>query len=449
MPERRPRLLVLSSLFPSPTRPGAGLFIRERMFRVSKVLPLVVVSPQPWFPLQGLVRIVRPNFRPPALRDEIQDGIRILRPRFWSFPGGFKWLDGWLMAVACYWTLRRLRDEFGFDVIDAHFAYPDGYAGVLLGRWLGVPTTITLRGTEVPLSSDAARRRRILDAVAGAQLVFAVSQSLRAHVVGLGADAGKIRVIGNGVDTQKFKREDRSLARKKLGLPNDAHVLISVGSLVERKGFHRVIECLPELLKRWPRLQYLIVGAGGPEGDMRRALERQVIDLSLEHTVRFLGSVAPNEMRWPLSSADVFVLATRNEGWANVFLEAMGCGLPVVTTNVGGNAEVVCRPELGELVPFGDRDALTEALARALAHQWDRATIETYARANSWEDRVQALVGGIHRPGDARGRASTEARPRCVVSAESCNASRNRAPDHLSTARRRVGSADLQDAGRA
>jgi glycosyltransferase involved in cell wall biosynthesis len=88
----------------------------------------------------------------------------------------------------------------------------------------------------------------------------------------------------------------------------------------------------------------------------------------------------------------VFVLATRNEGWANVFLEAMSCGLPVVTTNVGGNAEVVCRPELGELVPFGDSEALTEALAGALVRQWDRAKIESYARANSWDERVQALV---------------------------------------------------------
>jgi len=392
MPQLKPRLLVISSLFPSPRCPGCGLFIRERMFRVAKVLPLVVVSPQPWFPLQSLMRLIRPNFRPPAPRDEIQDGVRILRPRFLSFPGAFKWLDGWLMAVGCYWTVRRLRVEFAFDVIDAHFAYPDGYAGVLLGRWFGVPTTITLRGTEVPLSRDAARRRRMLSAVAGARRVFAVSQSLRAHVAEMGADVGKIRVIGNGVDTQKFKREDRNLARMKLALPHEVPVLISVGSLVERKGFHRVIECLPALLKRWPKLQYLIAGTGGPEGDMRHLLERQVVDLGLQETVRFLGLVAPNELRWPLSAADVFVLATRNEGWANVFLEAMSCGLPVVTTDVGGNAEVVCRPELGELVPFGDGEALTEALASALARRWDRAKIESYAHANSWDERVQALV---------------------------------------------------------
>jgi teichuronic acid biosynthesis glycosyltransferase TuaC len=88
----------------------------------------------------------------------------------------------------------------------------------------------------------------------------------------------------------------------------------------------------------------------------------------------------------------VFVLATRNEGWANVFLEAMACGLPVVTTDVGGNAEVVCRPELGLLVPFGDGAALTAALNRALAHEWNRTAILEYARANQWDRRVAQLL---------------------------------------------------------
>jgi glycosyltransferase involved in cell wall biosynthesis len=380
------------------------------MFRVGRVLPIVVVSPQPWFPLQGLVRLFRPHFRPPAPRIESQDGIQVLRPRFLSLPGLLKGLDGWLMAVCCYWTLRRLKAEFDFKVIDAHFAYPEGYAGTLLGRWLQVPVTITLRGTEVPLSRDSARRRRILAAVAAAQRVFSVADSLRRHMVALGADAAKFQVVGNGVDVQKFRREDRGAARARLGLPEDATVLVSVGSLVERKGFHRVIEGLPELLRTRPDLRYLIVGGGGPEGDIRASLERQVAELGLDQHVLFLGPVASEELRWPLSAADVFVLATRNEGWANVFLEAMACGLPVVTTDVGGNAEVVCRPDLGELVPFGDRTTLTEALTRALSREWDREAIVSHARANAWDDRVQTLVSEFVRIAEtARGQALTPA----------------------------------------
>ena len=127
-----------------------------------------------------------------------------------------------------------------------------------------------------------------------------------------------------------------------LELPSDAPVLVSVGALVERKGFHRVMECLPILRSRHPGLRYLIVGGASPEGDWSAVLRRRAQELGLQDCVVFLGPLAPERLKVPLSAADVFVLATRNEGWANVFLEAMACGLPVVTTDVGGNAEVVC-----------------------------------------------------------------------------------------------------------
>jgi glycosyltransferase involved in cell wall biosynthesis len=113
--------------------------------------------------------------------------------------------------------------------------------------------------------------------------------------------------------------------------------------------------------------------------------------------VRFLGPLPPSEVRWALSAADVFVLATRNEGWANVLLEAMACGLPVVTTRVGGNAEVVCRDELGIVVPFDDHPALRDALGRALTQSWDRGAIRRYAEANSWDSRVAVLVAEFRR----------------------------------------------------
>jgi glycosyltransferase involved in cell wall biosynthesis len=108
--------------------------------------------------------------------------------------------------------------------------------------------------------------------------------------------------------------------------------------------------------------------------------------------VHFLGPLQPDDLKYALSAADIFVLATRNEGWANVFLEAMACGLPVVTTDVGGNAEVVCRDELGSIVPFGDGAALQQALDNALDKDWDRAAILDYARANQWDTRVTQLL---------------------------------------------------------
>jgi teichuronic acid biosynthesis glycosyltransferase TuaC len=218
VPGEEPRLVVLSTLFPHAGRPDAGLFIRERMFRVGKVLPLTVVAPVPWFPLQGLVRRFRPGFRPPAPREEMQAGVRVLHPRFFSVPGLFKSLDGWFMALGARRTVRRLRDE-GASIIDAHFGFPDGDAAERLGRSLGMRVTITLRGTEVPHARDPARRRRLVRALTGADRLFAVADALKQHAVGLGIPAEKIRVVGNGVDTARFSPVPREEARRVLGIP--------------------------------------------------------------------------------------------------------------------------------------------------------------------------------------------------------------------------------------
>jgi glycosyltransferase involved in cell wall biosynthesis len=392
MAELEPRIVVLTTLFPHAAQPTAGLFIRERMFRVAKLVPLTVVAPIPWFPFQGLVRKWKPHFRPKAPVMETQDGIEVWRPRFVSVPGAFKWLDGFFLAVGCLPTLLRLRRTFAFNVIDAHFAYPEGYAATLLGRWLRVPVCISLRGTEVPLARDPRRRHRMIQALKHATRIFSVSDSLKRHAASLGVASDKIAVVGNGVDTDKFHRLDKQAARQSLGLDLDTPVLVSVGALVERKGFHRVIECLPALRRRFPGLRYLVVGGAGPEGDWSARLRSSVIDLELHDCVVFLGTLAPEELSVPLSAADVFVLATRNEGWANVFLEAMACGLPVVTTDVGGNAEVVANANLGTVVPFGQADQLERAIADALVRDWDRDAIVAYAESNHWDRRVKTLA---------------------------------------------------------
>jgi len=384
-------LVVFSSLFPSAARPGAGIFIRERMFRVARHRTLVVLSPQPWFPGQALIRKWRPGYRPPAPSFEIQQNIRVYRPRFLSAPGLLRRWDGWSMALGSYFVMRRLQRE-GARLIDAHFAYPDGEAATRLGHWLNLPTTITLRGTEVPHSKNPALRPRLMRALQRATRVFSVSNSLRRLAIELGTPEMKTEVVGNGVDITCFHPIARDAARRRFGIPLDAKVLISVGGLVERKGMHRVIGRLPALIEHHSDLHYLIVGGGSAEGDMRAELDAQVAALGLNERVHFLGSLAPDALKWPLSAADVFVLATRNEGWANVFLEAMACGLPVVSTDVGGNAEVVCRPELGSIVPFGDAQALQQALDAALNKTWDRAAIIEYAHANQWDKRVAQLL---------------------------------------------------------
>lgn len=392
MSDRRPAILVWSSLFPSAVQPQAGSFVRERMFRVAKHLPVAVVSPQPWSPFDVLIRRFRPHFRPSVPRYEVIDGIEIFRPRYCSVPGFLKRYDAILMAIGALPTVRRLIDAGRADLIDAHFTFPDGCAAAKVGAWTSRPVTITLRGTEARHIRDTDLRWRMIRAWRSASKLFAVSNSLRRLAVDAGVDPGKALVVGNGVDLSRFAPIARSVARQKLGLRPDSKILVTVGGLVERKGFNRVIDCLPELLSRFPALHYLIVGGAGPEGDYATTLRSQIRTLGVEQNVSFLGPLSPEGVCAALSAADVFVLASRNEGWANVILEAMACGLPVVATDVGGNSEVVCHSGLGAIVPFGDQTALIRALAGALSDTWDPAIIRRYAAENSWEPRVALLV---------------------------------------------------------
>jgi teichuronic acid biosynthesis glycosyltransferase TuaC len=393
----QPAVLVWSSLFPGPAQPQAGSFIRERMFRVGQELPLTVISPQPWFPLQGLIRRFRPHFRPDQPASERQSGIEVLRPRFFCVPGVLKFLDGVFMALAARRTVRRLKAQGRVDVIDAHFGYPDGYAASLVARWERLPFTVTLRGTEPRHSRDPALRKRLLAGLQAANRVFAVSASLKRLVVELGVPDASVLVVGNGVDSRRFQPMAKDDARRTLGLAAGAKVLVTVGGLVERKGFHRVIACLPELCGRFPDLHYLAVGSAGPEGDYSPNLRAQVAALGVGQRVRFLGALPPDEVRSAMSAADVMVLASSNEGWANVLLEAMACGVPVVATDVGGSAEVICRADLGTIVPFGDHAALLAAIQVALQRDWDRTGIRHYAEENDWSTRVPILVSEFRR----------------------------------------------------
>lgn len=387
-----PAVVVFSTLFPNAAQPQAGLFIRERMFRVGRHLPLTVVAPVPWFPFQSLLRRWRPHFRPTAVQREVDDGVEILRPRFLSFPGVLKRFDGVFLALGAFRCVARLKANGRLDVLDAHFAYPDGYAATILARWLEVPCTVTLRGTEARLVLKGVFRRLIAKALRRASRVFAVSSSLAEVAATCGLPRESIRVIGNGVDLDRFAPLDRLDARDQLGIPRSARVLVTVGALVERKGFHRVIESMLRLTKDFEDLHYLVVGGASPEGDDGPQLRDLAQRLGLSERVHFMGAMAPKDLSIPLSAADVFVLATRNEGWANVLLEAMACGLPIVTTDVGGNREVVCRPELGIVVPFGVPAALDAGITAALMRQWDGQQIRAYAIENSWDERVRVLL---------------------------------------------------------
>jgi len=382
------KILVVSTVYPNSKNPNFGIFVHERMRRVAELCQLQVMAPVPHFPFLGRIKS---GYRNSLSRLEWLDGIQIHHPNFYFIPGAAKFLDGWFLYLSSLRPVQLIRRSFPFELIDAHFAYPDGFAAALLARRFSVPVTITLRGTINRLIHYTGRRQAIRWALSRAERVFSVSQYLVDLACTLGLPQEKFVVVPNGVDWATFRPEDREMVRKELEIAKNRKVLISVGALAERKGHHRVLEVLPELLRHFPDLLYIVVGGPSVEGNMGPSMQATVQELGLHDHVWFVGEVPHDEVPRFLSAADVFVLPTRYEGWANVFLEAMACGLPVVTTDVCGNAEVV-RDGTGLLVPFADGPAIKDALVEALGRSWNRTRIMDYARSYTWEK----AAGRVH-----------------------------------------------------
>lgn len=167
------RLLVYSSIFPSTVTPTVGTPVWERMSRIGRHVPMVVVSPQAWSPLDWLVRWFRKTYRPISSPHEIIEGVEIFRPRILSIPRFFKGLDGWLMAMGSRGMVRKVVREFNPTIIDAHFLYPDGYAASLLASENKLPLTITIRGSKDARLVDGPRGKQLRAAMESATTLIA------------------------------------------------------------------------------------------------------------------------------------------------------------------------------------------------------------------------------------------------------------------------------------
>jgi glycosyltransferase involved in cell wall biosynthesis len=308
----------------------------------------------------------------------------VRHPRFFVIPKIFKLSDGLLMAASCLAAVRRLRHTFPFDLIDAHWAYPDGVAAALLARYLRVPMALTVRGDDINiLPHQFWHRQCIRWALARAARVIALSAELRQGAIALGVPPANVAVIPNGIDPQRFHPVDRHAARDRLGLPQQERMVLSVGRLHLSKGYPVLVEALARLQEKFPDLCVVIVGAADPEANAQPLIQAVAAQYGVSQRVHLVGAQPPTTLVDWYSAADVFCLPTFREGSANVLLEALACGLPCVTTPVGGNAEVISTPEVGRLVP-AEAQAVAEAIAQCLSRTWDRARLAAHIHSRTW-----------------------------------------------------------------
>ncbi len=376
------RILTFTTLFPNPAQPTLGVFIYQRMAHVARRTgqEVRVVAPVPYVP--GWLPFKRFKSLAQVPDMERNGNLTVYHPRYFLVPKVSMPFHGLLIFLGSLLVMRRLKKEMNFDCIDAHYIYPDGFAAILLGRILGVPVILSARGTDINLFPSFWLVRPMISwSLKQAQGLIAVCGALGQAMIKLGAASQKVRIIGNGVDLQRFQPVDQTEARKRLELPEEQRIVVAVGGLIPRKGFHYLIPAFARIANDDERLHLYIVG----EGESRSPLEVLARECHIANRVHLVGNYPNEELRYWFSAAEISCLTSSREGWPNVLLESMACGTPVVATGVWGVPEVIVSGDLGIIVEQ-TIPSIAQGLAVALQKDWNREGIRRYAERRTWDD---------------------------------------------------------------
>lgn len=322
----------------------------------------------------------------------------------WLYP-----LDNWTFNR----TLTKQAPNIKADIYEAHADSGYGFPKTLKKSGINKPFVHVVHGVladeylQAKQSGYATFRDRMANVfmrhlakqekqtARAASLVVTISryslEKIQAHY---GVEPDKVRIVPNGVDTQRFKPQAATGAlRRQFGL-TDAPCILFVGSLIPRKGLPPLVEAAKKVVAHAKDSQFVIVG----EGPLKNQLTATLKEARLLGNFKFLGNIKEDMLPEVYNCADVFVLPSIQEGQGIVLLEAQACGKPVVAFDIGGVNEAVCSGETGLLVPRGNADGLADGLIRLLLDKDLRASMGERGRGFvvenfTWEHCAQGMLG--------------------------------------------------------
>lgn len=362
------RVGVISHLFPTMAQPVRGVFVRLQTEALARHTVCEVFSGQypPWSlePPEDLQ--VDTTYVPlPWGPGPLPSGLRLLR----AFRAYERAAKDWVTAGR-------------FDLLHAHYAFPDGVIACGLSKRLGIPAVVTLHGTDVNVQLG---RALVGGWVAGrlepARRLVVVSPHMVESLGRLAPSlAARTVVVPNGFSRAVHGADACASSSQRTGL-------VYVGQLTDVKRVPMIVEAFGRVADRMP-WDLIVIG----EGPTRTAVEHTVRVRGLTDRVHLVGSLGHDEVVRAMCSAGALVLASEREGMPTVVIEALASGTPVVSTEVGGVPSIV-RPDFnGLLVPVGDVEALGQALIDAAGMVWDHNAIADDPRLMSWDDVAHRLL---------------------------------------------------------
>jgi len=260
----------------------------------------------------------------------------------------------------------RLCREKRYDVINTHFAVPTGPTGVVLSKLFRLPNVLSVHGGDIYDPSKALSPhknpllRKIVEYVFNHSThILAESNDVKRRAISHYRVNKEITIIPWGLNESTFEKASRA----EMGLSQDEFLIIAVGRLVKRKGLDYLLQAIAKI--QIPNIKVLLIG-DGPE---QNHLESLAVALGIRQQILFLGAVSDEKKFQYLSASDLFVLPSLHEGFGIVFLESMYCGLPIITTDCGGQTDFLKDGRNGFLVPVKDFEALASKTLTLLQNQ--------------------------------------------------------------------------------
>lgn len=386
------RILVLSHMYPNAVNEMSGIFVHNQ----SKALrdagnDIRVVVPIPSFPLFPKWKGYRNLPRETTL-----DGIPVYYVPTRMFPRGlFFSYYGEFYFRAVKPIIDTLKEEFPFDLIHCHTIFPDGYTGAKLKNEYGVPVVSTIHGSDILLYPKRTKRiyQRTVEALQENNHVITVSRRLQEEAEKMVEDL-PVSTIYNGFDPKQFFPIDREEAREKLALPLQGKKILFVGNLLPVKGVPYLLQAFQQLLQKERAIDLYLIGTGPLEGELRK----QAQELGIAEKTHFMGRKPHDQIPLWVNSADVVVLTSLSEGLPSILLESMGCGRPMVATDVGGIKEILQDGVTGKLANSQDVDHITSCLQEVLLipdDDWNKLSQSSYTASKNYTWKRNAELVGL------------------------------------------------------
>jgi len=387
------RVLCVSRNFPNPLLPRLGLWADRLLRACTPACDFKVIAPIPYAPpLPGFHAYTRFRAVPPSRWD---DGVEVFHPRFLTAPG--QWLHGVEHATQYFPAERvadRIRTEFPFDLVHAHFTYPDGVVGARLAERYTVPLIISEHALWEPWMEHHPRvRRHAVRAAARASFHLAASQAARDSIARFTGDSPRLRIVPNLVDERTFRLPAAGTAR-------DSKRLLFVGLIRRVKGVDVLLHALRRLLDAGRDLRLKVVGDSFYESYRREieGLKMLSRELRVADRVEFAGGKPSAEVAVEMGASAALVLPSRRESFGAVLAEALACGTPVVATDCGGPRDIVSEA-VGTLVPPEDPAALALGIERVLtrAASYEPARLRAHSLERFGSQRIAARMIDVYR----------------------------------------------------